>query len=123
MIIDKWIKLRGKKFPFVETPLSKTELSELQDDYRKFYIHDHKQDKVYPVYSNRVSHTYKIDIGERGMYYIGMFGFSFLFLLYLKKKIKKKVNQYNPFGTSKEMEEFLNNIENKTPDHKDVNST
>lgn len=122
MIINKWIKIKGNKYPYIETPVSKQELSELQDDYRKFYLHDHKQNKVYPVLSNRVTHSYKIELGERGMYYIGGSILGLFVLSYIKRQISKKVNKFNPFYTSPEMEEFLRNVENKTPKEEDLNS-
>jgi hypothetical protein len=111
MIINKWIKIKGQKYPLVETPLSKEELIELQDNYRKFFLHDHKHNKISVEHSNRVSHTYKIQFGERGMYYVIGSAFAFLSLLYIKKKVKQKVSKFNPFYTSPEMQEFLDNLE------------
>ena len=72
MIVNKWIKLKDGRFPLVETPITNQELIELQDDNRKFYLLDHKQNKISVIHSNRVNHTYKIELGERGMYYLGV---------------------------------------------------
>ena len=116
MIVNKWIKLKKGKFPLVETPITNQELIELQNDNRKFYLLDHKQNKISVIHSNRVNHTYKIELGERGMYYIVAGTVGFLFLAYAKRYINKKMNKYNPFSVPDNFEELLNNLQK--PDKK-----
>ena len=111
MIVNKWIKIKNGKFPLVETPITNQELIELQDDNRKFYLLDHKQNKVSVIHSNRVNHTYKIELGERGMYYLGVGALGLLFLAVAKRYINKKIKKYNPFSIPDDFEELLNNLQ------------
>lgn len=111
MIVNKWIKLKEGRFPLIETPITNQELIELQDDNRKFYLLDHKQNKISVIHSNRVTHSYKIELGERGMYYLGVGGLGLLFLAMAKRYINKKMSKYNPFGTPDGFEELLNNLQ------------
>lgn len=123
MNINRWIKIRGKKFPFVETPISKQELSELQDEFRKFYLYDNKSDKISIIDSKRINHTYKIELGKRGMYWIIGSVVSIYILAIIKKTLKEKASKFNPFYTSPEMKEFLDNLNNPTPEQENVNAS
>ena len=111
MIVNKWVKLKDGRFPLVETPITNQELIELQDDNRKFYLLDHKQNKISVIHSNRVTHSYKIELGERGMYYLSVGALGLLFMAMAKRYINKKMKKYNPFSTPDNFEELLNNLQ------------
>lgn len=121
MIIDKFVIFKGERLPIVSTPLSKKDYVYLTDNYNKFLLRDYKQNKIYPVFNNRINHSFSFDLGEGGLFNIGMYASAFLLLLYVKNKAKKIASKYNPFVMPDDLKEYLDNIENKTPNQADVN--
>ena len=115
MVINEFIKFKGERLPIVNTPVSKDDYIYLTDNYGKFLLRDYKQNKVYPVFNNRINHSFSFNLGERGLFNIGGAVIGLLLLYSVKRKTEKIMSKYNPFHMPNDLEEYLDNLENKTP--------
>ena len=99
-----YIKKGRKKYPVIHTPITKSYLFELQNKYpHGFYINNGKSLKFH---SHNIDYKrYDIQIDFINSLKIGGAILSFVYLLFLKKRVTKKVTN---FGSNRE--DLINSI-------------
>ena len=103
-----FIKKNRIKYPIINTPISKLYLVELQQKYPQgFYLNDGK--KITFINSNTNISRYDVKIDFINSFKILGLIVSMYYVLTLKKRVKKKVNEtlYNTEERLKEMREQL----------------
>ena len=92
MKIDKYIKLNGKEFPMVSTPISGNERIFLEENFDRYFIYDVNNGTIKNNTSIREFKRYKIDFGYKPIITI----FACMFGVYKYYSIKKKIKNIKP---------------------------
>jgi hypothetical protein len=96
--IQKFIKIKGKEYPVVNTPLSNHDLWFMKDNYDRFVIYDVSKGTYKFGEGLRQQSPYKVDIGFKPIFYTVISFFAIYSFYKTKKKIKEQIKGLNPLN-------------------------
>ena len=110
MEIKKFIKYKGEKIPYVNTPLMREEIWSLRDNYDRFIINDVRRGTAEFYSGDPINKNYILDIDFKHVFY----AISSIYAIYKFYQAKRKVKNVVPDIRKKvernieEFEETLN---------------
>lgn len=106
MKIQKFIKIKGKEYPVVNTPLSNHDIWFMKDNYDRFIIHDVSRGTYKYGEGLRQPSPYKVDVGFKPIFYTVVSIFTVWRFYKTKKKITEKIKGLNPLGKESDTSEW-----------------
>ena len=97
MEIRSFVRLKGKKYPLVDTPLTKDQLYYLTENYGRFIIRDVRRGSYRFYQGQPLNKKIIYNIDPKSIFTV----LAGLFIAYkffkIKKDVKRKINKANPF--------------------------
>lgn len=92
MEIKKFIKYKGEKIPYVNTPLTREEMWTLKDNYERFIINDVRRGTAEFYKGDPINKTYLLDFNFKHVFY----AISSIYAIYKFYQTKRKVENVVP---------------------------
>ena len=93
MEILKYIKLKNKKFPLVNTPLTDREKWELNKDYGRYVVHDVSSGSYRVEGTGKYNKSLSIDVPFKSIFYFFVCSYALYSFVSKKKKVSKKIKK------------------------------
>ena len=115
MEIRSFVRLKGKKYPLVDTPLTKDQLYYLTENYGRFIIRDVRRGSFRFYQGKPLNQKIIYNIDPKSIFTV----LAGLFVAYkffkIKKNVKRKINNANPFQNDPTV--FNDTLNNWHQDH------
>lgn len=115
MEIKKHIIYKGEKLPLVYSPITKTELLNLQNKYDKFLFKSSSNNRIVVISNQRGSISHTFNMGFKPIFYSFISVFTIWKILSTTKKVKKAIKSPFKRKNEKEMRDFMNSMKNPDP--------
>lgn len=92
MEIKKFIKYKGEKIPYVNTPLTREEMWTLKDNYERFIINDVRRGTAQFYKGDPINTMYLLDFNFKHVFY----AISSIYAIYKFYQTKRKVENVVP---------------------------
>lgn len=109
MEIKKFIKYKGKKYPFVNTPLSRKDIWFLRDNYDRFITYDISRGTTQFYSGEPIRKNYTIDFSFKHIFYAVSSFYAIWQFYKTKRKAKRIVEKYVP--NERNVEEFKSTLD------------
>ena len=108
MEVNTFIKFKGEKIPYVNTPLTREQIWSLRDNYDRFIVNDVRRGTAEFYKGEQINKNYSVDLDFKHVFYFVVSIYGVYKFFSTKKKIKKTVEKYNPISKDENFTEKLN---------------